>query len=245
MSKRPFIRKPKRKKHGTTFWDNEYSEGGTLKLSDDASEDLEKFTRWLERQTKREFLNPTSCVLDMGCGNGRNLVYLAEKFGMHGTGYDISPAAIKQAVTASTKYNIKYVARSMTGDIDLPDQSQTFVLDMMSSHFLNKSEREHMREEVHRVLKPGGWFFVKTFLRDGDLHTGRLLKEFPTKEEGTYKHPVMGMDEHVYYEEDLIKFLEERFVIHKVYRSHKHISRGKARKRRTISIYAERNPFVD
>lgn len=100
-----------------------------------------------------------------------------------------------------------------------------------------------MRDEVFRVLKPGGWFFIKTFLRDGDLHTERLLKEFPAGEDGTYIHPIMGMKEHVYFEDELIEFLEAKFTVHKVYRSHKHISRGKARKRRTISLYVEKPAF--
>ncbi|MBP9709039.1 MAG: hypothetical protein KBD78_15490, partial [Oligoflexales bacterium] len=50
MAKRPFIRKQKRKQHGTTFWDSEYTNASHLKLSTEASEDLEKFTRWLARQ---------------------------------------------------------------------------------------------------------------------------------------------------------------------------------------------------
>lgn len=244
MGKRPFKRKIKRRTHGATFWDQEYAnEGGHLKLSDDAGEDLKKFTRWLTRQTGRELLNPTASVLDMGCGNGRNLIFLAENFGMHGVGYDISAAAIKQAKVASGKHNLSYEARSIAGDIPLPDESQTFVLDMMSSHFLSEKERTHMRAEVFRVMKPGGWLFMKTFLRDGDLHSRRLLKEFPTDEEGTYVHPVMGMKEHVYFESELMEFLEEKFNVHKVYRSHKHISQGKARKRRTISLYVEKPAF--
>jgi len=41
MTKRPFIRKPKRKLHGTTFWDSEYKNAGHLKLSTEQSEDLD------------------------------------------------------------------------------------------------------------------------------------------------------------------------------------------------------------
>jgi SAM-dependent methyltransferase len=243
MAKRPFIRKQKRKKHGATFWDNEYSNGGHLKLSDDAGEDLKKFTRWLMRQTQKEYLNPLSSVLDMGCGNGRNLIFLAAEFGMHGIGYDISSAAIKQAKTASVNFQLEYETRSIAGEIKLANDSQAVVLDMMASHFLNEKERIAMREEVFRVLKPGGWLFMKTFLRDGDLHSERLIKEFPTKEAGTYVHPVMGVPEHVYFENELEDFLEERFIIHKKYRSHKHILHGKAKKRRTISIYAQKPEF--
>ncbi len=239
MAKRPFIRKQKRKNHGVNFWDQEYTEGGHLKLSDGASDDLKKFTRWLIRQTKFEQLNPTASVFDVGCGNGRNLIYLAEEFGMHGAGYDTSGAAIKLAKMAGTEYNLTFQTRSIAGDIHVPDNSQTLVLDMMASHFLNTAERTHLRNEAFRILKPGGWLFMKTFLRDGDLHSARLLKEFPTKEDGTYVHPVMGVPEHVYFEKELMDFLEEKFVVHKIYRSHKHIANGKARKRRTISIYAE------
>lgn len=243
MAKRPFVRKQKRKKHGANFWDQEYTEGGHLKLSDEAGEDLKKFTRWLERQTKRELLNTTNSAIDLGCGNGRNLLFLAEEFGMHGVGYDISAAAIKLAKAASTQFNLDFQTRSIAGDLTVPDESQTLALDMMSSHFLNANERTHLRNEIYRVLKPGGWLFMKTFLRDGDLHSQRLLKEFPTKEEGTYIHPVMGVPEHVYFENELVEFLEEEFVVHKVYRSHKHVSHGKARKRRTVSIYAEKSAY--
>lgn len=243
MAKRPFKRKIKRKVGGTSFWDKEYAHGGHLKLSDDAGEDFVKFTRWLQRQTSKEFLNPTMSALDLGCGNGRNLHYLHDTFGMHGVGYDTSSAAIKQAKLGDTGGALHFEVRSIAGAIPLPNDSQALALDMMSSHFLSRSEREHMRDEVYRILRPGGWFFVKTFLRDGDLHTRRLLKEFPAKEDGTYIHPVMNVPEHVYYEEELMAFLEEKFIVHKTYRSHKHISHGKARKRRTISVYAQKDPF--
>ncbi len=243
MAKRPFIRKQKRKNHGANFWDQEYTTGGHLKLSDDAGEDLKKFTRWLIRQTKLEHLNPTSSVFDVGCGNGRNLIYLAEEFGVHGIGYDISAAAIKLATRAAEDHNLTFATRSIAGSFDIADNSQTLVLDMMASHFLNEKERYQLRDEIYRVLKPGGWWFLKTFLRDGDLHSERLLKEFPTKEDGTYVHPVMGVPEHVYFEKELIDFLEEKFVVHKIYRSHKHIAHGKARKRRTVSVYIEKSAY--
>lgn len=243
MAKRPFIRKQKRKRHGAAFWDYEYTEGGNLKLSVNPSEDLEKFTRWLSRQKDQIPLQADDAVLDLGCGNGRNLIYLAQTFGMNGTGYDISTAAIKEATMLSKDLPITYIARSIEGDIPLPDGSQTLVLDMMTSHFLTERERSHLRDEIHRVLAPGGWLFMKTFLLDGDLHSKRLLADYPAKEPNTYIHPVIGVAEHVYSEEELVAFLGERFLIHKIYRSHKHVAKGRARKRRTISVYAQKDPY--
>ena len=244
MPKRPFKRKIKRKRHGATFWDHEYTQGGHLKLSTDESEDLAKFTRWLNRQKDLVPLSSGQKVLDLGCGNGRNLIFLAQNFDMEGIGYDISSAAIAEAKRLSAGLPIEYTARSIAGKLDVPDNSQDLVLDMMSSHFLNAAERKALRDEIHRVLRPGGWLFMKTFLRDGDLHTKRLLAEQPAAEPGTYIHPVIGVPEHAYGEEELLEFLSERFKIHKVYRSHKHVSRGKARKRRTISVYAEKDPYA-
>lgn len=241
MAKRPFIRKPKRRRHGASFWDNEYTNGGHLKLSDEAAEDLKKFCRWLERQHGYEYLNPTISVVDFGCGNGRNLIYLAKTFGLHGVGYDISAAAIKQARAASTNYNLQYEVRSIAGQFaNLPDESQSIVLDMMASHFLSAAERTQLRDEMFRVLKPGGYVFMKTHLGDGDLHSKRLLAEAPAKEANTYIHPIMGVPEYVYYEADLHNFLEPHFSIEKVYRSHKHVHRGRARKRRTVTVYARK-----
>jgi SAM-dependent methyltransferase len=160
---------------------------------------------------------------------------------MHGVGYDISTAAIAQATTASTGLTLAYQARSIAGLLEVPDNSQMLVLDMMTSHFLNEAERTLLRDEIFRVLKPGGFLFMKTFLSDGDLHTRRLLKDAPGKEEGTYIHPVIGVPEYVYSEEELTEFLGEKFTVHKIYRSHKHVLKGRARKRRTISLYVEKD----
>ncbi len=241
MAKRPFIRKQKKKQHGTTFWDNEYKNASHLKLSTDHSEDLEKFTRWILREKREDVLLPPASVLDVGCGNGRNLIFLAGTFGMSGVGYDISTAAITLAKAASINLPLVYEARSIAGLITLPDNSQSLVLDMMTSHFLSESERTVLRDEIFRVLRPGGFLFMKTFLADGDLHTRRLLKDAPAKEENTYIHPVIGVPEYVYTEEVLTNFLSEKFNIHKIYRSHKHVLRGRARKRRTVSLYVEKD----
>jgi SAM-dependent methyltransferase len=242
MAMKPnFVRKKKRKVHGATFWDKEYTNPEHLKLSENESEDLAKFTRWLIRREREDILSPQSSVFDAGCGNGRNLIFLAREFGMKGIGVDISSAAIAQAKRLSSELPITYQVGSAGAPLPADDGSQTLVLDMMTSHFLDAPGREHLRDELFRVLAPGGFLFMKTFLKDKDLHTERLLKEHPGTELGSYIHPVMGVAEYVYSEEELVAFLGEKFIVHKIYRSHKHAYKGRARKRRTISIYAEKD----
>lgn len=190
------------------------------------SEDLEKFTRWLEREFGGKFLNSIVSVLDLGCGNGRNLIYLAETYGLRGVGYDISDQAIVQAKKLHAQVrsgDAPYIAaRSIAGPLPLPDNSQTIVLDMMVSHFLNKEERQALLKEIYRVLRPGGWLFIKTFLSDDDIHVQRLLREHPAEEVGSYIHPEIGVAEHAFSEEEIVEDLSELFFIHKITKSHRH-----------------------
>ena len=84
-------------KKAKKFWNKEYIKSEYLALSTEPSENLIKFTRWLERQYGAGWLNSETKVLDLGCGNGRHLVYLNKTFGCSGDGYDISEEAIRQA----------------------------------------------------------------------------------------------------------------------------------------------------
>jgi SAM-dependent methyltransferase len=230
----------KRTRTGQAFWDQEYTKGGHLALSLNPSEDLEKFVRWLVREHGREHLNVTTSILDLGCGNGRNIEWLSRSYGVRGTGYDISTEAIKDASRRATQDGLPltYVSRSIAGPIDLPDESQSLVLDMMSSHFLNKEERSLLITETARVLRPGGFLFYKTFLLDEDRHAARMIAANPGEETQTYIHPKIGVAEYVPREEDIEEAYSPHFIIHKVLKSHRH--KGAQAKRRSISVYMEK-----
>ncbi len=227
------------------FWNKEYQTSEHLALSMNVSEDLEKFIRWMERDFGRKYLNPIVKVIDIGTGNGRNIIYMSNNFGMRGVGYDISEVAIKEAIKNAEDLPLEFAVRSMTEPLPDADNSTTFVLDMMASHFLHKEEREKLLAEIVRVLKPGGWLFFKSFLADEDLHSARLLKDHPSDEPGGYIHPKIGVHEHVWTEDEAREFFEPYFEIHKIQKSHKHINRGKigeerAWKRRTFSMYLQK-----
>ena len=240
--------------HRKDFWNKEYKkarrsgpQGPHLALSDEPSEDLAKFTRFLEREYGRKYLNVTAQAVDLGCGNGRNLIFLAENFGMHGVGYDNSREAIAQATQALNAKDpgskqLTFLVRSLEEAVPLPDGSVTIALDMMSSHVLNRDGRERLRAEILRVLRPGGWLFFKSFLLDEDSNAKRLLREHPGPEEGMYIHPEIGVAEYVWTEQALREFFEPYFFIHKIETSHKHRhADGSAWKRRTISAYLQKS----
>jgi SAM-dependent methyltransferase len=244
MPRKPnFTPKKKRSVHGATFWDTEYTNPSHLKLSDAESGDLVKFLRYLERRKRSDIVTLPASVLDAGCGNGRNLIFLAREYSLHGIGLDISSAAVAQArrISNTEHLPIEYHIQSAGAPLPAKDESQKLVLDMMTSHFLNASERIVLRDELWRVLEPGGFLFMKTFLLDDDRHSERLFKDHPGPEPQSYIHPVMGVPEYVYSEADLREFLEERFIVRQIYRSNRHRAKGGAAKRRTISVYAEKD----
>ena len=225
------------------FWDKEYKTSEHLTLSAEPSEDLQKFTRWMERECGKGILSKHSKVLDLGSGNGRNLIWLAKEFGLRGTGYDVSTEAVEQSKKASEGLLLSFDARSIVVPpaFPFPDASQDLILDMMTSHFLRAKEREALRNEIARLLKPGGFLFFKTFFAEEDMHAARLLKDHPADEKGSYIHPEIGVLEHVYFEKELREFFEPLFEIRKFDKSHKHIGKdGGAWKRRTVSVYLEK-----
>lgn len=220
------------------FWEKEYKKGEHLSLSDKPSEDLEKFTRWYKREYGKPILSHDTSVLDLGCGNGRNLTYLAKEFGASGVGFDNAHEAIEQAKEKSEGFTIQYIERSISPPIPLPDESQTLVLDMMASFLLKESERSLLYKEIARVLKSDGWLFLKTFLLDEDRNALRLLREHPAKEKNSYIHPKIGVAEHVFTEDEIRTALAPCFTIHKIMKSHRH--KGPRAKRRSMSIYAQK-----
>jgi SAM-dependent methyltransferase len=230
-------------KSNNSFWNREYRNAIHLTLSDNPSEDLMKFCRFVERQEGRKMINPISLSVDLGCGNGRNSIYLAELFDCRGFGLDISGEAIRQAraVAEARGFDkLSFAIGSISNPLPLPDRCATLVLDMMASHVLKAGERERLRDEIIRILRPGGWLFFKSFLRDEDSHAERMLREHPSDEPDGYIHPTLKVFEHVWTEETARAFFEPYFSIEKIEKSHKHIIHGQPGKRRTISMYMKR-----
>ncbi len=231
----------KNPKQGKQFWDKEYAGAQNLALSTEPSEDVVKFTRFLERHDPAA-LSPDERAADLGCGNGRNLVHLARTYGIGGAGFDISQEAIAQARSLGEGLHLSYEVRSLADPVLLTDESHVIVIDAMASHVLPKAGRDRLRAEEARILKPNGWLFLKTFLREGDLHAERMLRDHPASEDGSYIHPKIGIMEHVYTEEDLAEELAPYFEVVKTIKSYRHRDKaGRAFKRRSIVVYARKN----
>ncbi len=229
-----------KKKNVKDTWDKEYKDPEYFSMSDKAGSETVKFARHMRKEFGDDYFNYTT-VLDSGCGNGRNLIYLAENYGAKGIGFDISQTAINQAKDASKTLPLKFVAQPMATRLPAEDNSIDVVLDVMASHCLKEAERELYLSELNRVMKQGSWMFIKTFLWEGDAHAKRMSELYPGGELHSYIHPRLGVFEHVWTEDGLIEFLERIGDVRFVYRSHGyHKMGGTPYKRRYIVCYVEK-----
>ncbi|MBP9843105.1 MAG: class I SAM-dependent methyltransferase [Candidatus Pacebacteria bacterium] len=194
-----------------SVWDKEYKSSKLLVKENIPSADVVRFVKFL----KKESVNiENSRVLDLGSGMGRNSFYFTE-MGAKVTGLEISKTAIgiAEGNAQNASLDIQYIKQSIGEKFPVDDASVDIVLDVTSSNSLNEGEREVYLDETNRVLKNGGYFFVKALCKDGDLNAKYLLKNSPGPEKDTYIMPELGVTERVWSKEDFIKTYEKYFSI--------------------------------
>ena len=122
----------------------------------------ENLVEWVE--TKR--IRP-GVALDIGCGNGRNSVYLA-KNGFVTSGVDLSEQAIAWASEQSAKSNVDVQWMCSSVFARPPAQgSVDFIYDSGCFHHLAPHQRCRYGELVAQALKSGGHFGLVCFAPEG------------------------------------------------------------------------------
>src|ERR1035437_2100578 len=116
---------------------------------------------------------PTGSVaLDLGCGGGRDAIYLAQN-GFIVTGIDVSSAAIEVATRRAQESGASVTW--LVGDVlDLPFTNQAFdlVTDRACFHHIADSDRPGYVQEVSKILKPGGFLVIRgsSYSRDDSFY---------------------------------------------------------------------------
>jgi SAM-dependent methyltransferase len=105
----------------------------------------------------------TGTVLDVGCGTGEHVLYLASR-GFEVWGVDSSPRAIEKARAKSAQRGL--VATLLVFDaLKIEKLGRTFdtVIDSGFFHSLSDDERARFVEGLAKVLKAGGRYFMLCF----------------------------------------------------------------------------------
>ncbi len=203
-------------------WDREYNNSKLLTKDNKPQADVVRFVKFLKKVGKVRLsqLSPIlqgSVVLDLGSGAGRNSFYFAE-LGAKVTGLEISKTAIDIAKQNMSKslFDIKYIKQSIGEIYPMEDKSIDIILDVTSSNSLTEAERDVCLSETKRVLKNGGYLFVKALCKDGDENAKKLIRDFPGKEKDTYIMPSLGVVERVWSKDDFAKTYSQYFEILKL-----------------------------
>ncbi|MDA1298085.1 MAG: class I SAM-dependent methyltransferase [Chloroflexi bacterium] len=113
---------------------------------------------WDYRDVVRGLLTGKETVLDMGCGNGKVLAALADRF-RRGIGIDISKERVDEArlsLPMKLRSNVHFT-RASAHAVPAPDDAFHAVLNRQAALF---------PEEIDRVLSPGGVFVTQQVGRE-------------------------------------------------------------------------------
>ena len=111
-----------------------------------------------------------SNLLDIGCGNGRNMNY----DGYHFIGVDSSKEFVK--ICKSSGYNAEICDMCY-----LPFDNESFdgILSIASFHHLsNQQRRIECLKEMYRVLKPGGTILISVWSKEQPKQTKRVFENY-------------------------------------------------------------------
>ena len=194
------------------IWDREYRKPLLVTKNDGPQADTLRFLKFLKKEQKFKVEDKT--ILDLGCGTGRNSNYLSD-LGNEVIGIEISKTAMNLAKIRANEIGVKvdYVLGDIGDKYEIKNNSIDVVLDVTSSNSLDEKGREVYLNEVFRVLKKGGYFFVRALCKDGNQNVKNLLKMNPGREYDTYILKEIGLTERVFSREDFIKMYSQYFKI--------------------------------
>lgn len=164
---------------------------------------IKKFWDWLQAQK----ISKPLYGLEMCCGKGRNVIWLAQQ-NICMTGFDFSSNAItearKRSATCETDINTNFFVQDATLTWALPANAFDFVLDCFATTDIESQEgREKAVAEMIRVLKPGGFICVYVMSEEDTYHKD-MIAQFPAHEPYSFFHPKTKKFEKVFTHGELI-----------------------------------------
>lgn len=172
------------------IWDKEHQNPQVLLQMDaqDPSGGVAKFSDFIKEQKLSDLVG-----IEMGCGKGRNVIFLAsQKENKKVYGFDFSPSAIQVAKERSKKANVNNVSEFSICDATQPwpfgSGSFDYVIDNFASTDIEDPEgRKFAIEEIKRVLKPGGFLMVYALTPDDEFHK-EMIQKNPAEESNAFYH---------------------------------------------------------
>jgi cyclopropane fatty-acyl-phospholipid synthase-like methyltransferase len=141
------------------YWDKTYT--SEKKVWGEKPSELAHYAVSYLKQSSRVKGKSDLFILDLGCGYGRDAVYLSNHLPCHILGLDSSEKAISMArefISEKQKKRIELLCYDFTRVSDKYD----IIMASNLYHLLNKETRAKLAETVKRCLKTDGLFFLST-----------------------------------------------------------------------------------
>lgn len=198
------------------IWEEEHRNPQVLlpMNSTEVSYGVSLFWDWLQ---KKKHSHPLHGI-EMGCGKGRNSIWLAQQ-GVEMEAFDFSSVAIEEAkkrmLAAAVSTALHFRVHDATELWPFENESFDFAIDCFASTDIDSlSGRTFARDELRRILKPNGYLFVYTLSTDDTFHQ-EMRKTSPAVEKNSFLHPTNGKFEKVFDEEELKTFYQNWKLIEK------------------------------
>ncbi|MBV9159054.1 MAG: class I SAM-dependent methyltransferase [Candidatus Kaiserbacteria bacterium] len=171
------------------IWNEEHAKPHVLLQMDsgEASGGVVKFMDFLAGRNL-----PRMSGLEMGCGKGRNVIWLA-LHGVEAHGFDFAETAIaegrKRATDAGLNGKEIFSVADATARWPYADASFDFGVDCFASTDIESPEgRRFAISEMLRVLKPGGHLMSYLLSMDDEFQK-EMIEQSPAGERGAFTHP--------------------------------------------------------
>jgi ubiquinone/menaquinone biosynthesis C-methylase UbiE len=188
------------------IWEKEHDSPAVLLQMDssDPSSGVKKFWQWLQ---KKDLHKNHLKGLEMGCGKGRSVIWLAKQ-GVSMSGFDFSSNAITtaklRAKLAGVEKNAKFIQQDATEPWSFASNSFDFVIDCFATTDIESVEgRQFATSEMTRVVKPNGYVLVYVMSTEDEFHK-MMVKESPTSEENAFLHHTTGKFEKVFKRDEIL-----------------------------------------
>ena len=137
----------------------------------------------------------THTVLDIGCGYGRDALYLHEKLGCKVKGIDSAPKAIELAKASLNPARHKSVSFSCADFLTIAAKRYDILYASNVYQLLEPDDRKRFRDKVMGLLKRDGLFFLSAHSSNDPQHRGTGMPhptEANTIYDGKYLHLFTG-----------------------------------------------------
>jgi hypothetical protein len=108
-------------------------------------------------------VNKDSVVYDIGCGDGRIVIYAAKTFGCRGVGIDIDPVRIDECKANAKRSKVENLVRFKQADATKVDISEATVVAL----YLLPESNELLRPKFEKELKPGTYVVSHNYIVPG------------------------------------------------------------------------------